>query len=284
MYRPGFLKFTLIELLVVVLIIMLLAGILLPALKKSQDAGKRGKCSGNLKQLFTAAQSYSVDYHFYPGARSGGAFSGIHWHGYRSASSEDYDRTQGLLAPYLSGNTKVFDCPSMPQLLSTDTSSTNCRGAGSYGYNMIGIGGQLYLGVPSATAYESGMPPEKFESPSTTVIFGDAATTRTVGSTTYIVETENCTTPYTASGAAGDALRTKKPTAASTATCVHFRHGKRANIIWLDGHISSEKKVFSWEKSAAEVESEARANLDVGMFGPKDNTFFDPWKDDIPES
>ncbi len=58
-------QFTIIELLVVIAIIAILSAMLLPALKRARDTGKKIQCANTLKQIGTTEFLYASDYNEY---------------------------------------------------------------------------------------------------------------------------------------------------------------------------------------------------------------------------
>ena len=53
---------------------------------------------------------------------------------------------------------------------------------------------------------------------------------------------------------------------------MHFRHDSRANVLWADGHVSSEK--YEWSPDY-NIYGGYNGRYGLGWFGPKNNRHFD---------
>ena len=132
--------FTLIELLVVIAIIGLLAAILMVALKRASQEGKRTVCINNLREMGKFMAIYLEDAKRYPKAtetytNSTGAERQITWADRLAVTMKKVklDDDVSLLSEYLKGDWstewKLFDCPGNDQARSGD-------GRFDYGYNL----------------------------------------------------------------------------------------------------------------------------------------------------
>ena len=212
-WRRGF---TLIELLVVITIIGIFAGLLLPAFSRMKATAHRLKCTSNLRQLGLAARMYwddNQDQCF----RYRGAFTNngvVYWFGWLERGAEGeraFDATQGALYPYLKGRGLEI-CPSLNY--SMERFKLKAKGAAyGYGYN-------LHLSV---ALNQSPIRLSSVTYPSHTALFADAAQVNTFQAPAspsnpmleefYYVSTN------------------------TTEATAHFRHERKANVIFCDGHV-----------------------------------------------
>lgn len=217
MRRPGTNRlraFTLVELLVVIAIIGILSSLLLPALHKARGKARQAFCAGNLRQLALAARLYWDDHGgrawpYRMHATNGGQ---IFWFGWLERGAEGtrrFDRTFGVLHPYLQGG-GVETCPS----LDYRAASFKLKATGaSYGY-----GYNFHLSAPPFNI-------QRLRDPSATAILADAAQVNTF---------QPPASPDNPMLEEFYYLSTNEPTA-------HFRHGGRAQAAFADGHAAPEK-------------------------------------------
>ena len=127
--RPeiGRKAFTLIELLVVVAILAILAAMLLPALQRAKEGGKRARCASNLRQCALAEYAYASDNNdlLIPGHHVVGLSTCLfRW-------STMYD-IRPFLQPYQLA--LVWTCPSIGSVPITDPANTRGASYGGYFY------------------------------------------------------------------------------------------------------------------------------------------------------
>jgi prepilin-type N-terminal cleavage/methylation domain-containing protein len=155
--RSGQNAFTLIELLVVIAVIAILASMLLPALAKAKESGKRISCVNNLRQLGLSVQMYADDHEGLHPIHTVDGFGGS-W----PTSLRDYYT-----------DLKILVCPSdINPLSKSNALSLTDRAPRSYiinGYNDYFDAQSISISAIDGTR----MPESAIREPSETILFGE---------------------------------------------------------------------------------------------------------------
>lgn len=268
--------FSLIEILVVVAIVAIVLGVMLPALAGAREAARRGECASNARQLVIAATLYAGDHRdaMPPGAPD--ILRNLtRWHGSRDHPSERFRPSGGSLSRYLEEEpgeggdvaTGVRRCASFAPVLHAlaDAGAGFELTSGGYGYNNAFVGvqrrraaGGVWVLVSDAT----GSRLSGFLTPTSTITFADAAFA-TDGGVGGVIEYSFVEPRFwpDVPGARAD-------------PSMHFRHAGRASVAWLDAHVSTEERTFSWSSGVYGVDP---ASVGIGFTGrADDNSLFDP--------
>lgn len=227
-YRAGF---SLIELLLVISVISLLTGVVIPALAKARRIGKGVVCQSNMRQLSLAANLYAHDFDdFYP----------IAYTSYLSASTAidaqwDFTRItdlttgetrleSGILWQGENIATKIYQCP----VFKDESGSPDPYTGYNYNTSYIGHGIMEWIKEPVRQ--------KDVDKPSRCALFGDGEQVN--GPNKFMRSPfPDMSDPFSsrAAGAQG------------------FRHNGKTNVAWCDGHVSSQKVVYTQSTSSQET-------------------------------
>ena len=260
--------FTLIELLVVIAVMALLMGILMPALAAATAQGRRVICRSNIRQLLLANIGYATENKgsYAPAALDIFSDNKHRWHGVRDDINDPFDPNKGPLAAYLADGS-VKECPKKVHFRKGDPWDWDFEeGCGGYGYNMTYIGSRIWEGDYEDKRCRVTTKDFEVRRAAGTLMFADTAMAKLDDGRPYYLEYSFVEPPYF--------MDSGEPDVGSgyASPSIHFRHRRRANIGWADGHVDSREMVDFDGINAYGVRS---ASMMLGWFEPIDNSQFD---------
>jgi len=242
--------FTLLELLVTAGVVMLLVGILLPSLGRAREQARSTLCQSSIRQLALANGLYAQEFGgvYVPGASA--FLANLHrWHGERSTLQEPFVSSRGPLVAYLGPDGAIRDCPTFrPEKRGFES------GNGGYGYNNAYIGVQTAMkknGRVIVINDRAGTVADRVKHPGDTVMFTDSA----------FVDGQLIEYSF-----AEPRFHPSFPSRADPS--IHFRHAQRTNVAWCDGHVTTQRRTYSWSSGFYPGDPD---RWGIGWFGETDN-------------
>lgn len=293
--------FTLVELLVCIAIVALLLSMLLPAVSKAREAGRKVVCASNLRQLSTGLNLYAGDHKsLYAPAAADFVTNLRRWHGTRANPGAPFTPEGGALTAYIRSDgasalstsavsgepgastalTGVRACPTFAPV--ADDLLARKRGfersSGGYGYNGAFVGThRTLIGAGATRAYSvvtdrTGSRQDRFTRPSQTIAFSDSAISSDPSANAEgLIEYSFIEPRFRADLPIGEAQGGQRPDPS-----MHFRHGQRvgdgrtgtALTVKLDGHVGEHAMSFTWRSGVYPAASSPAA---VGWTGDRDD-------------
>ena len=197
-------------------------------------------------------------------------------------------------------------CPSFDSYYRSSARYSYEAGAGGYVYNSLFVGSYRgFTGGPfdnedvngnwvidadeqygDLEALTHGARVPMFRDPQNTIMFTDGAELRYDGTKLYLTETYEATTPdpmlwYAPWGTPNTTGVDSWGWPAANNPTIHFRHGGMANVLWLDGRVTSRRMDSSISGSVSDPANWMSSTIaefaeyDLGWFGPDDYTLWD---------
>lgn len=232
--------FTLIELLVVIAIIAILAAMLLPALQKARESGKRATCQSNLKQVFTGLSQYAFDFTYFPAASPANLpenFNAYTWQFKTAPYLGDNRTVTGWTEASNIRNSGALKCPSLP-IRGADyncySMNTFSRYALDFGMRPLAAPPEIDVNAPGNNSLYA-----KPESRCTRSNNGGGVFSPTPSGMLFVSELGFLSeSPISISAMIrnGDYLNQTNKGTYQDGFEAAFRHGNKKSVLWFDGH------------------------------------------------
>ena len=217
--RSG--AFTIIELLVSLAVIALLLGLLLPAISGLASSSRCTACMSNLRQMCMAAQAYVNLYDVHPPAVRydviDGTFATIAWDFTQTAAG---DVSPGPLWGFTDHPGRVMQCPEFH-----GSSTFGADPYTGYNYNTTFIGAEQSFPNVGWSNIRWGLRPAQQHRTESSALFGEGGW---IGGANKFMR------------APGNSIEGDLQTIYAGGQA--FRHARRTNIAFLDGHIGSSER------------------------------------------